>query len=92
MSVDLLLRQAARAPYFMDGEVVPRQCARLRERGVAQVASEGAHIHVTPVVNDQARALDKGASTVLHPADEVGRHAVQLLVVHAHLRVGALWH
>lgn len=64
----------------------------MRERSVAKVALERTHVHVAPVVHDEARALDKGPITVRNAAHEVCHHPVLLFVVNSQLRVRAGWH
>eukprot|EP00354_Favella_ehrenbergii_P009688 CAMPEP_0170458470 /NCGR_PEP_ID=MMETSP0123-20130129/5431_1 /TAXON_ID=182087 /ORGANISM="Favella ehrenbergii, Strain Fehren 1" /LENGTH=113 /DNA_ID=CAMNT_0010722633 /DNA_START=50 /DNA_END=391 /DNA_ORIENTATION=- len=75
-------RQAHGRLDLVDGTVVSGERARLREAFAAEVAREGAHVAVAPVVDDQARALleDLVAAAVL--ADEVGLHAVVVRIEH----------
>ena len=81
-SLNLLPGQAHSGLDLVDGSVVTREGARLSETLVAQVAGEGAHIVVAPVVHDQARALLEDFVAVAELADEVGLQPVVLRIQH----------
>ena len=76
----------------MDGEVVAREGARLREALVAEVASERPDVCVAPVVHDQACALLEYLVAVLELAAEEGLHSVVEFVDLLKALVGVRWH
>jgi len=74
------------------GAVVTGERARLSEGGLAQVAREGPHVDVPPVVHDQTGAFREDPVAVPVLADEVCHVPVNLLVKHFHFYVRARWH
>ena len=83
----LFLGQRQRRLHVVHRSVVPRQCPRLRERTVAQVAAERTEIDVTPVVDDEARAFLEHAVAAPVAANEVS--ALLASVRDPDFRVGA---
>lgn len=71
----------------MNGTIVSRECARLCERSLADVAREGPQVDMAPVVHDQACALDEDAiapwmftNKMSHKAPELGPDHFHLLI------------
>jgi hypothetical protein len=71
---------------------VPREGARLSERGRAQLARKGSHVDVSPVMYDQASAFCEDPVAVPVFADEVGHMPIYAFVSQLYLQIRACWH